>query len=58
MASFYICGVDNSVVELNGEEVPIMDGSSIEFVKKIKDIGLKTLEENRKFIKIKKIELN
>ena len=54
MASFYICGVDNSVVELNGEEVPIMDGSAIEFVKKIKEIGLKTLEENRKFIKIKK----
>ena len=42
MASFYICGVDNSVVELNGEEVPIMDGSAIEFVKKIKEIGLKT----------------
>ena len=54
MASFYICGVDNSVVELSGGEVPIMDGSAIEFVKKIKEIGLKTFEENRKFIKIKK----
>ena len=31
-----------------------MDGSAIEFVKKIKEIGLKTLDKNRKFIKIKK----
>ena len=58
MASFYICGVDNSVVELNGEEVPIMDGSAIEFVKKIEKIGLKTLEQNRKFIISTKISMH
>ena len=27
MAAFYICGIDNLVVNLNGPEVPIMDGS-------------------------------
>ena len=54
MAAFYICGVDNLVVNINGSEVPIMDGSAKDFVKIIKNCGLKTLEGKRKFVKIKK----
>ncbi len=54
MAAFYICGVDNLVVNLNGPEVPIMDGSAKDFVNIIKNCGLKTLEGKRQFIKIKK----
>ncbi len=54
MAAFYICGVDNIVVSLNGPEVPIMDGSAKDFVKIIKNCGLKKLEGKRKFVKIKK----
>ena len=58
MAAFYICGIDNILVNLNGPEVPIMDGSAKDFVKIIKDCGLKTLEGKRKFVRIKnKIEL-
>ena len=58
MAAFYICGIDNLVVSLNGPEVPIMDGSAKDFVKIIKNCGLKTLRGKRKFIRIKKkIEL-
>tara|TARA_A100001015_G_scaffold268566_1_gene319536 strand:- start:626 stop:1375 length:750 start_codon:yes stop_codon:yes gene_type:complete len=58
MAAFYICGIDNILVNLNGPEVPIMDGSAKEFVKIIKDCGLKILEGKRKFVRIKnKIEL-
>ncbi len=58
MAAFYICGIDNIVVNLNGTEVPIMDGSAKDFVKILKKSGLKTLEGKRKFVKIKKkIEL-
>ena len=58
MAAFYICGIDNLVVSLNGPEVPIMDGSAKDFVKIINDCGVKTQEGNRKFIKInKKIEM-
>ncbi len=58
MAAFYICGIDNLIVNLNGPEVPIMDGSAKDFVQIIKKCGLKTLEGKRKFIKIKKkIEL-
>ena len=37
MAALYICEVDNLIVEIDGEETPIMDGSSIEFVEKIKN---------------------
>ncbi len=58
MAAFYICGIDNILVNLNGPEVPIMDGSAKDFVKIIKDCGLKTLEGKRKFVRIKnEIEL-
>ncbi len=58
MAAFYICGIDNVLVNLNGPEVPIMDGSAKDFVKIIKDCGLKTLEGKRKFVRINnKIEL-
>ena len=28
MAAFYLCGLDNLVVNLDGPEVPIMDGSA------------------------------
>ena len=58
MAAFYVCGIDNLIVELNGPEVPIMDGSAKDFVKIIKNCGTKSLKGKRKFVKIvKKIEL-
>ena len=58
LAALYICGIDNLVVNLNGPEVPIMDGSAKDFVNIINDCGLKVLEGKRKFVRIKnKIEL-
>ena len=58
MAAFYICGIDNLVVNINGPEVPIMDGSAKDFVEIIRKCGLKTLKGKRKFVKIKRqIEL-
>ena len=54
LAAFYVCGIDNVMANLNGPEVPIMDGSAKEFVKIIKEAGLKTLEGKRKFVRIKK----
>ena len=50
MAAFYICGVDNVVVNLDGPEVPIMDGSAKDFVKFINEVGLRDLNEKRKFL--------
>ena len=40
MAAFSGCGVDNVVVEVDGPELPIMDGSSAPFVSMIESVGL------------------
>ena len=58
MAAFYMTGIDNVIVEINSKEMPIMDGSSKDFVKLIKSAGVKILKTKRKFLKIlKKVEL-
>ena len=46
--------IDNLKIEINGPEVPIMDGSSKDFVNLIESIPLKNLNKKRKVIKIKK----
>jgi len=58
LAALYITGVDNALIEINNSEVPIMDGSSKEFVETINKVGVKILKAKRKFLKIiKKFEL-
>ncbi len=58
LAAMYIAGIDNAIVEIDNEEVPIMDGSAKEFLDKIKKIDLKSQSKKRKFLKIiDKIEL-
>ena len=54
MASMYILGLDNALIELNSQEVPIMDGSSKNFVDKMIETGFKISETPLKFIKIEK----
>ena len=53
LAAFYIIGIDNAIVELDNEEVPIMDGSAKDFLKALNTINTKTLNKKRKFLKIK-----
>ena len=58
MAAFYITGIDNAIVEIDNSELPIMDGSSKDFVNLIITAGTKILFSKRKFLKIvKKVEL-
>ena len=58
LAALYITGIDNALIEINNSEVPIMDGSSKEFVESISKVGVKILNAKRKYLKItKKIEL-
>ena len=58
MAALYGKNVDNVVIEVNSDEVPILDGSSKIFVEAIDRVGLKGSESAIKIIKIlKKIEL-
>ena len=54
MAAFSGLGVDNATVEVDGPELPIMDGSAAEFVAAIDKAGLVQLSAPRRFIKILK----
>lgn len=40
MAALYALGVDNCLIQVNGPEFPILDGSALMYVEKIKEIGL------------------
>ena len=58
MAAFYGEGIDNVLVEIDAPEVPIMDGSSFDFVEAIKSVGTQEQNLPKKFIKVlKKIEI-
>ncbi|RAK51276.1 UDP-3-O-acyl-N-acetylglucosamine deacetylase [Phenylobacterium deserti] len=52
MAAFAMLGVDNAVVELDGPEMPIMDGSSLPFVQILDRAGKRAQERPRRFIHI------
>ena len=52
MAAFLGLGVDNAIVELNAQEVPILDGSAKDFVKILREAGMKTSDVPIKLIKI------
>ena len=58
LAAFYISGVDNVIVEIDNEEVPIMDGSAVVFVNEIQKQNLKELSKKRKYLRVlKKVDL-
>lgn len=47
-------GIDNVLVEIDGPEVPIMDGSAIRFVEAIDEAGIVELAAPRRFVKVLK----
>ncbi len=58
MAALAGCGVDNVEIDIDGGEVPIMDGSSEPFVALIKNVGVVEQDAPRRVIKVlKKIEV-
>ena len=59
MGALFGLGIDNALIELDNEEVPILDGSAKEFIEKILPAGFQTSDAPIKIIKInKKIEYN
>ena len=54
MGALYGVGIDNAIVELDSQEVPIMDGSAITFVDAIQKVGLSFSDKPIKIIKINK----
>jgi UDP-3-O-[3-hydroxymyristoyl] N-acetylglucosamine deacetylase len=59
MGALYGLGIDNALVEIDNQEVPILDGSAKLFIEEISKVGIKNSEAPIKIIKIeKRIEFN
>ena len=54
MGALFCLGIDNALIEIDNEEVPILDGSAKEFIEKIISVGIKESEAPIKIIKINK----
>ncbi|WP_440935386.1 UDP-3-O-acyl-N-acetylglucosamine deacetylase [Candidatus Pelagibacter sp.] len=54
MGALFGLGIDNALIEINNDEVPILDGSAKEFIEILKDCGLEKSEAPIKIIKIQK----
>ena len=52
MAALVMLGIDNAAVELDGPEMPIMDGSSLPFITILDRAGLRMQDAPRRFIEI------
>ncbi len=52
LAVLYGLGVNNALIEIDGPEVPIMDGSGASFVFLMKETGLRNLNKSKKFLVI------
>ena len=58
MSALYAMGIDNCLIQVNGPEFPILDGSAILYVKKIQEIGIVEQNAPKDFYVIrKKIEI-
>lgn len=58
LAALAACGIDNLHVDIDGPEIPILDGSAAPFIQQLQKVGTRNLDASRKFIAIRKpIEL-
>ena len=56
LAALYISEIDNAIIEIDNQEVPIMDGSAKNFLDAFKKTKIKSLTKKRNYIKILKKE--
>jgi UDP-3-O-[3-hydroxymyristoyl] N-acetylglucosamine deacetylase len=54
MAAFFGLGIDNARVELDGPEVPIMDGSAAPFIFLLRSAGIREQKSPKRFVVIKR----
>ena len=52
VSALWTMGVDNAIIELDGPEVPIMDGSAREYAEKISETGLVEQDAERKYYEV------
>jgi len=58
-AALYAAGIDNCLIEVDGPEVPILDGSAIEFCKGIEQVGLQPQDQEKDYyIVSRKVEVS
>jgi UDP-3-O-[3-hydroxymyristoyl] N-acetylglucosamine deacetylase/3-hydroxyacyl-[acyl-carrier-protein] dehydratase len=53
MSCLYANGIDNLIIEVDCEELPILDGSSRIWLQKINEVGIKELEKEKQYFEIK-----
>jgi UDP-3-O-[3-hydroxymyristoyl] N-acetylglucosamine deacetylase len=54
LSAFSGMGVNNAVIEVDGPEIPIMDGSALPFVEMLKQVGTCTQEKLKEYLVVKK----
>lgn len=54
MAAFFGMGIDNALVQIDGGEIPIMDGSSAPFIFLLKNAGFTIQNSHKRFLLVKK----
>ena len=58
LAALYALGIDNCLIQVNGPEFPILDGSAIKYVEKINEVGIEEQNAPKDYYIIrKKIEV-
>lgn len=55
MAALWGCGIDNCLIELEGPEIPIMDGSSEPFVFLVECAGVRVQDAPRRIIQVNRV---
>ncbi len=54
MAALFGLGIDNILIDVEGAEIPILDGSAAQFVEAIDQAGIETLDVKRHYIRVLK----
>jgi UDP-3-O-[3-hydroxymyristoyl] N-acetylglucosamine deacetylase/3-hydroxyacyl-[acyl-carrier-protein] dehydratase len=58
LSALYALGIDNCLIQVNGPEFPILDGSAIKYVEKIQEVGIEEQNAPKDYYIIrKKIEV-
>ena len=58
LAALYALGIDNCLIQVNGPEFPILDGSAIQYVEAIQKVGLQEQNATKDYYIVKhKIEV-
>ncbi|MCB1445664.1 MAG: UDP-3-O-acyl-N-acetylglucosamine deacetylase [Rhizobiaceae bacterium] len=52
MSAFYALGIDNAIVEIDGAEIPVMDGSAAVFIEAMEQAGIRPLGVKRRYIRV------